>query len=277
MSAKLVLGTVQFGCQYGINSCGRPDMDMVRSILVSAGMGGIDTLDTSSAYGDAETVLGQTLPEDSSFKIVSKYPKGGPTVAQMFDGSLNRLGVTALYGYLLHHFELYRADKAIWNEFRALKDKGLVQKTGFSLYTPDELQMLLDDKVQFDLIQIPRNIFDRKFDPYLEELKARGVEIHVRSTFLQGLFFKDRDSLPEKMQPLAKYLRQLDCYSAESGLDISKLALGFNLHNPCIDGVLIGVDNVAQLEANLVSASARKTDIDIKVTEQELLNPVNWK
>ena len=54
---KLVLGTVQFGCQYGINSAGRPNEEMVRKILHSAAVNGITTLDTSSAYGDAEQVL----------------------------------------------------------------------------------------------------------------------------------------------------------------------------------------------------------------------------
>ena len=33
---KLVLGTVQFGCQYGINSAGKPDTQMVSEILNEA-------------------------------------------------------------------------------------------------------------------------------------------------------------------------------------------------------------------------------------------------
>ena len=48
-----------------------------------------------------------------------------------------------------------------------------------------------------------------------------GVEIHVRSTFLQGLFFKDRETLHEKLQPLKKYLIQLDGYAASKGLSCS--------------------------------------------------------
>ena len=33
MNNKLVLGSVQFGCQYGINSAGRPDEKTVLEIL----------------------------------------------------------------------------------------------------------------------------------------------------------------------------------------------------------------------------------------------------
>ena len=274
---KLILGTVQFGVQYGINSAGRPSESMVAEILLEAMESGISTLDTSSAYGESEVILGRAMPESSSFKIVSKYPKGAPSVDNMFRSSLTRLKVDSLYGYLLHHFEVYKDNPRVWEEFKALRGSGIVRRIGFSLYTPDELELLLKNDVDFNLLQIPRNIFDRKFDPYLKELKDRGVEIHVRSTFLQGLFFKDRDTLPDKIKPLGKYLRELDRYADESGMGLSELALNFNSQNEYIDGVLIGVDNVEQLRANVRALSDKPVSLDILVKEQELLNPVNWK
>jgi len=275
-SHKLVLGTVQFGCQYGINSAGRPDESLVGQILEFASKSGIGILDTSSAYGNSEEVLGRTIPEGSSFRIVSKYPKGGTSVRETLQESLGRLHCTKLYGYLLHHFELFRNDPGIWDGFVSIKEKGLADKVGFSLYTPQELEIILKTGVPFDLIQIPHNLFDRKFDQYFPELKAKGVEIHVRSTFLQGLFFKDRDSLPEKIRPLRNYLMELDDFASRNGMSTAQVALGYNLQNPLIDGVLIGVDNVDQLKMNLESIPDKTISLDISVKEQELLNPVNW-
>ena len=274
---KLVLGTVQFGLQYGVNSAGRPSGDAVRSILAEAARGGISTLDTSSAYGNSEEILGESITPDEHFKIVSKYPKGETPVGEMFNSSLTRLKVERLYGYLLHHFEVFRNNPRVWDEFRALKESGRVQKIGFSLYSPEELEFILDRKSPFDLLQVPFNIFDKKFLPYMKVLHEQGVEIHVRSTFLQGLFFKDREALPEKLQPMKKYLLMLDELSRESGLSISEIALNHNLHNPYIDGVLIGVDNVQQLKTNIEAISDAVVDVDIIVKEKELLNPVNWK
>lgn len=274
---KLVLGTVQFGCQYGINSAGRPSKEMVSEILDEAYRAGIRKLDTSSAYGDSEQVLGECLPKDAQFEIVSKFPKGIGPINEAIEASLGRLGTKILYGYLLHHFELYKENNALWYDFQRLKDEGKVRKIGFSLYTPEELELLLKNKVQFNLLQIPHNIFDRKFDPYMKELSDTGVEIHVRSTFLQGLFFKDRKTLSEKMQPLKKYLLELDEYSKIHGLSISELALNYNIQNPYIAGVLIGVDNVSQLKMNINSVSEKAVNLDINVKEQDLLNPVNWK
>ena len=274
---KLVLGTVQFGLQYGVNSAGRPSEEAVKSILTEASKGGITTLDTSSAYGNSEEILGECITPEEHFKIVSKYPKGTTPVWEMFNSSLMRLKVDKLYGYLLHHFEVYKNNPKIWDEFVALKETGRVEKIGFSLYSPEELDLILKNGSLFDLIQIPFNIFDKKFLPYMKELHEKGVEVHVRSTFLQGLFFKDRNALPEKLLPMKKYLLQLDDFSKKSGLSISEIALNYNLQNTYIDGVLIGVDNVEQLQVNLNSVKDTPIDIEIDVKEQELLNPVNWK
>ena len=118
---KIVLGTVQFGLQYGVNSAGRPSQEAVKGILEEATKGGITTLDTSSAYGNSEEVLGESIATPEQFKIVSKYPKGETPVAEMFNSSLMRLKVDKLYGYLLHHFEVYKNNPAVWDEFVALR------------------------------------------------------------------------------------------------------------------------------------------------------------
>lgn len=273
---KLVLGTVQFGLQYGINSAGRPSTEQVSDILDNAKAGGIQILDTSSAYGNAEEVLGE-VKAGSNFKIVSKYPKCDKSVADTFNNSLKVLGVDYLYGYLLHHFEVYRENKAVWNDFIQLQKKGKVDRIGFSLYEPWELDLILNDEIPFSLIQVPFNIFDRQFEPYFQKLKEMDVEIHVRSTFLQGLFFKDRNALPEKLEPLKKHLLQLDEYAASKGISVGDLALNYNLQNPYIDGVLIGVDNKDQLMQNFASVKDVEINIDIQVEDPELLKPINWK
>ncbi|EXY76282.1 aldo/keto reductase family protein [Bacteroides fragilis str. S38L5] len=245
-------------------------------MLNNAKVGGVLILDTSSAYGNAEEILGD-VKAGESFKIVSKYPKCDNTVAETFNNSLKVLGIDCLYGYLLHHFEAYRENKPVWNDFVQLQKEGKVDRIGFSLYEPWELDQILKDGIPFSLIQVPYNIFDRQFEPYFKQLKEMGVEIHVRSTFLQGLFFKDRETLPEKLQPLKKYLIQLDEYAASKGISVGDLALNYNLYNPYIDGVLIGVDNKEQLLQNFASVKDIEINLDIKVEELELLKPVNWQ
>lgn len=274
---KIILGTVQFGCQYGVNSVGRPDKVMVRDILETAAVNHINMLDTSAAYGNAEEILGNTLQHmNFSFQLISKYPRSKETVAYTLEKTLQTLGTTHIYGYLLHHFSVFQQNPEIWKDFLRLKEKKKVEKIGFSLYFPSELEMLLEQNISFDLLQIPYNLFDRQFEPYFPLLKKRGVEIHVRSTFLQGLFFKDRNSLPTNLKPLRVYLEQLDDYAQKMEMTVAEVALNYNLQNQYIDGVLIGVDSVSQLQDNIRSISDKKIDLFINVNEKKLLNPSNW-
>ena len=283
--SKIVLGTVQFGTNYGINNTtGQVTKDEVAIILRIASENGINTLDTSSAYGTSEQVLGEALKQTGShFNIVSKYPKREIGVRETFIKSISNLGVNSLYGYLEHHFEFYQEHPETFDEMQKLKDEGYIQKIGFSLYNPQQLQYLYDHNVQFDIVQFPYNIFDRQFEPYMEKLCKDFVEIHTRSAFLQGLFFKDTSTLPEKLVPLKGYLDKLHQYCEKHNLAVENLALSYVLHNTYVQGALIGVDNHHQLESNLNVAAIKLSNEDIEfiqsidIKEKELLNPVNWK
>lgn len=280
--SKLVLGTVQFGCQYGINSAGRPSDEEIKKILNTCKAAGIDTLDTSAAYGNSEEILGNVLDGETYFKIISKYPKCNLPVPERLAETLKALHVEKLYGYLLHHFDIYANQPEIWNDFIEMKKLGKTEKIGFSIYTTEELDRILDDGVPFDIIQLPYNIFDRKFEPYLEELHNRGVSVHIRSVFLQGLFFKKTQDLSPALKPLKPQLDKLHDYCNRHSISIEEISLNYILSNPFISGVLIGVDNCEQLNNNIRIANKSLTREDIEfiksidIEDKQLLNPSNW-
>ncbi len=56
---KIVIGTAQFGLDYGINNkTGKIPPEEVFKILDSMKEFGIDYIDTAQAYGDSENILG---------------------------------------------------------------------------------------------------------------------------------------------------------------------------------------------------------------------------
>ena len=63
-------------------------------------------------------------------------------------------------------------------------------------------------------------------------------------------------------------------------MNVKLNALSFVLRNPFIDGVLIGVDNISQLQNNINVAICTKEVEElakqITVKETYLLNPSNW-
>lgn len=277
--SKIGLGTVQFGVTYGLNSKSAPSDETIRAILNAAQTKGINVLDTSFGYGDAENVIGRTglAPH---FNIVSKYSTRSESALSSFEISINRLNVKALYGYLVHYFDLYRENKSIWNDFLRLREEKRVSKIGFSIYDAEELEVLLHDNVDFDIIQIPYSILDTEFSPYLKVLKDRGVEVHVRSVFLQGLIFKEAADLPPALSSLADYLKTIKIIAEEKQISIGELALNYVINNPYIDKVILGVHSLEQFERNLRSVRAFSFDdvyIPIREKDKNLLKPKNWK
>ena len=109
---KIGIGTVQFGLNYGIsNSSGKTEREEVKQILEYASFHGVTILDTASAYGDSESVIGQECPESSCFSIVTKLPAFTNDVISKDDvasakdilnRSLTKLSRNSVYGLLLH-------------------------------------------------------------------------------------------------------------------------------------------------------------------------------
>ena len=101
-----------------------------------------------------------------------------------------RLNTINLYGLMLHRPEqlLGPYGEEIMSALLSLKKSGTVQKIGISVYSPDEFTELFSE-YDFDIVQCPFNLIDRRLvnSGWLAKLKALGVEVHVRSSFLQGL------------------------------------------------------------------------------------------
>lgn len=253
---KLSLGTVQFGLNYGIsNKTGQVSRQEAEKILCLALEHGIDSLDTASAYGESETVLGQVLPvvynrQAGQFRIISKYLPGSTTVTESLDNSCQKLGVQFLYGYLLHQFDRSVFENTQWDAFRKEKEQGRIRKIGFSLYYPHELDYLLDKDVAFDILQLPFNPLDQRFGPYFTELRSRGVEIHIRSAFLQGLLFLSPEQLPAPLAELGPRVDKIRQLAEAHDLSLPHLLLGFvHLHD--IDKIVIGVESYGNLLENI--------------------------
>ncbi len=286
MTTKLALGTVQFGTVYGINNrTGRVPEEETAGILRRAYSAGIDTLDTSQAYGESEAVLGRLLRPDAPFKVVSKFIAApGATPRGMLAGSRARLHASRLYAFLYHRFSDLRDYPGWHKELLELKTGGSLEKIGFSVYYPAELRSLLDGGVKFDLVQLPYSVFDRRFEALLPELKKLGVEVHARSAFLQGLAFMDPAALPPGLAGMRPKLERLRGLADKSGLPVSALCLCFGLLNPCIDRVVIGVDGLADLENDLAGA-ARENEAQkiydglcgLREDDEELILPFRWK
>lgn len=281
------MGTVQFGLPYGIsNKRGQIPRNEVFDILDTASKSGITILDTANAYGDSEEIIGEFIRQNRrKFNIISKLPQCKISeVKTIVRNSLKKLTIRSFYGYLFHDIKTYIKNPVIYELLKELKEKGIIGKIGFSLYSTQDLELILKKNIRFDIVQVPYSIFDQRFEKYFEFLAKKNIEIHVRSIFLQGLVFKNPETLPGYFNPIKGKLRILDKISGESGIPLVSLALGFVLLNQLIDKVIVGVDSLRNFREIIDSQNDMKRVralyskfISLKVRNNKILLPFNWK
>ncbi len=285
---QLALGTVQFGLDYGVaNTDGKMDATTMISILQRARAEGVDTLDTAISYGESEKRLGMANVKD--WRIITKLPEipDGCTnintwVLNQVQKSLLRLRVTRISALLLHRPDqlLESNGVEIWKALQDLKQKNIVGKIGFSVYECNQLDALWN-YFQPDIVQIPYNLLDQRFliSGWMKKMNDAGVEIHVRSIFLQGLLLMSKSDRPEKFNHWKEIWEVLDAWILEYDITAVEAAISFVMGNPYIDKIVVGVDNVQQLEEILSIILKRKIvhpPKSLHTSDVRLINPSQW-
>ena len=287
-SQKLALGTAQFGLAYGLaNETGKVSSDTVQQLLKVASAFNITMLDTAIAYGDSEQVLG--LHNLAKFEITSKLPAVPSNclnveewVLEQTVSSLKRLRTDKLNDLLLHRpGQLLESNgEKIYKSMLRLKEQGMVDKIGVSVYGPDELSELIK-RFDFDVIQGPMNILDRRMENtgMLKQLKKIGVAIHIRSAFLQGLLLMPSEKIPVYFTPWASLIKQYHHWLNQQGISPLQACLSYLNQYSDIDKIIVGVDSIWQLKQIAAAMDTPITDIPdcLQSVDEGLINPSRWQ
>ncbi len=288
ITQRFAIGTTKLGMPYGAINPQQVEDDIAERIFIKSSALGFDSFDTAPSYGNAEQLIGKYLVPELRKVCVTKLVKIEENqindqtlhlVEDHFQESLQNMQTHTCYGLLVHDVQdLFKpgADFLVdW--MQELKAKGRVNKIGVSVYTPEEAQILYE-KFEFDLIQLPCNIFDQRFiqSGTLKLLADKGVEIHARSLFLKGLILKP--------QVTANLPQALLLHNAAFHQEIHKqkilaydACISFAKKQSLVDRWVIGVSSEQQLE-QLVHAN---TDIALNFDEWVFkdvatLDPRSW-
>ena len=281
---KLILGTAQFGLEYGIsNRAGKTPSHEVGEILRVCLEAGLTTLDTADAYGDSQEVLAQN--DLRQFQVISKFSLSDEdrSIASHLKKTLARLGRDSLHAYLYHRFaDCLEQDQTV---IKALKASGLIGDFGVSIYSDEELKKAIS-MPWIDIIQIPFNLLDglpARAELFLQANK-NSKKIHIRSVFLQGLLLMDPETLPERVARLRPYLMQIRNLARSNGMSLTELCFGYALAQENVDGVVFAVENAGQLREHLTTIKNLQLNPEVynqlpRIAEADrpFLNPANWK
>ena len=289
--SALVLGTVQFGLDYGVaNTTGQPSQTTVNRMLATAFEAGVNTLDTASMYNQAESVLGRALGDlgmrDRIFICSKARPHeeapGTPEeqITAAVERSLRVLGVERIGLYLLHGYHALPHVGALHRK----REAGDIGAVGVSVYSVEEALGAIATP-GIDAIQHPVSVLDQRFlrAGVLKRAAESGVAVFARSVYLQGVVTMAIPELPAPMAELGWILTRLRELAGD--LTIEELALRYVASLSGVTGVVVGMETHEQMERNLAAALAGPLDgslveaigEDVPELSDDIINPGHWR
>lgn len=273
----VLLGTAQWGLDYGItNSLGQLSQTNIQEIADAASRQGIDFLDTSPAYGSAETRISRLT---SPLRIQTKFSAAsgvGPALslaasAQACGSDPERL--------LVHDWSAlnFEARRHAARELEAIRDSGLVTAVGVSAYTESDISDALEVFTTLDLIQAPASVLDQRLvdSTVIAEARDGGTLVQVRSIFLQGVLVAHNSNFSEHPD-----VRRFKAASEALGVSQLELAVQFINQQEWVDEVTFGVTSERQLDEMMAAVEVSRGEIDmgsLGSKDPALLDPRSWK
>ncbi len=266
--SKLGLSAAQFGLDGQSSPRSRPPEVEARDILNIAARGQLSVLDVSGVYGRAEQVLGDLIPRPSSFRLTlstARADRGPDFVEAEARASLRRMAVERADAIVVPSVgELFGPHgPALWERLKLLKAEGLFARIGISVHASDD-PFGVARRFKPDLVQAPASLLDQRLlaDGSLARIAGMGIEVQLRSVFLNGLLFLPPDRVPATLKGAAGRLSRVRRMIAEGRSDPLQAALGFALSRPEATAVLVSPTTAAELSAIIAAAASPPPDLD---------------
>ncbi len=278
---RLVIGSANFIHKYGADQK-KISLKEIKKILNLAKKNSIYKIDTAEIYLKNKNIFKKI---NKKFKFITKVKPDHKWISLKY-----------CRNKLLNHFEKFNKNKVetllfhddkillkkdgpiIFKNIETLKKK-FFKKIGISIYETKNLKYLIKN-YNLDVVQFPYNILDKRiiYSGWLRRLKENGIEVHIRSIFLQGLlvnksvckkkyfkkwqklFFKWFESLKiNNISPIDYCLNDLMSY------DFDQIIVGINNH-----------DNLNEI-INFKKIKKNNKLKKIKISDRRIIDPRKWK
>jgi aryl-alcohol dehydrogenase-like predicted oxidoreductase len=281
---NIIIGSAQFGLNYGIaNKTGILNQSNIDEILSNSYLDGINTIDTAQGYGSSEKSIGNYLKKNSSqnWEIITKVNDLKCSLIESVAVSKKNLGNIKL-NVLAHSLETYQI---ILKEIQLIKLDGHINKFGVSVYNQEQIEIILNDSIKPDIIQLPMNVLDTRLykKGVLNDIKKENIDIHVRSVFLQGLFYLNTYVINKKFSSAVKLIEKLKLSALEMNLTLPQFSLLWLISLKNVDKIILGVDNWNQLKQHIdLIKSIDLSSLDFSevlshnFNNDNILNPSLW-
>ena len=257
---------------------------------------GVNWIDTAAAYGfgHSEQIVGRaiaglvqrplvftkaSLLEGPEGKV--RHSLGRDSIRREAEASLSRLGIDAIDLYQIH-WPIPDGDiEEGWSAMKELKDEGLARHIGVSNFSVAQLERVQGiapvETIQPEYSLIARRA-ERRVLPFAER-EDIGVIVYspMGSGLLTGSMTRERIANlpdedwrrgderfrePELAQNLATAER-VKAVAQRLGVSDGAVAIAWTLHNPAVDGAIVGVRRPEQVDELLAAATLSLGEQDI--------------
>ena len=283
---KIILGTAQLNNIYGYsNSKVKLNKLKFNKIIKIMRANQINFFDTAPSYNN-DKILSSFLKKDDNLisKIdfnnnLSYTPK---KIEKIVKNNFKNLNIKTLYGLLIHNIDsIY--EKNFKKFYKQLRKQKKIKKFGFSCYKIEEVEYILDN-FKFEILQFPFNVFDQRLvkkKNIITKLKQRGIEIHIRSIFLQGILLDNKIHLNSYFSYWKKLFNNYKRFRVLSKITNLESAIYFIKKYNFYDKIIIGVEKPEHLIKILyIFFSKNEKSYDFKkfnTSNKKLILPYLWK
>ena len=285
---KLAIGTANFLRKYSYKNQLVSKKEIVK-ILNYAFSKKIKSIDTAFEYDKFFKVSRSVNLK--MFKISSKINFSKQAINKInferkyydiISKRLQFLKIDEFDNLFIHNFdELDRKSlKKIRILFLKLKKEKILKNIGISIYDVKTLS-----KIKYfdciDIIQIPINLFDRRFikKKILNFFKKKSIKVQARSIFLQGLLLEKLEDSDKKQFKKNKIFKLYNSWIIKKNRQPLKTCLDFIKSEKNIYSTVVGINNIQQLkEIVKIVRSNKKLDFPKKIltSKKKIIDPRKW-
>ena len=283
MARDLILGTANFGSKYGLSQ----GMNVRRAEeILDWAKGRIEYLDCSIDYLGSHKAI---KAHARYFKLFTKlsFPSSQEalTARKQLEQELSRLNTSSFFSVLVRGSETKdrRLNELFWTELNELRDEGLIENLGFSIYEPSELVYYEKSFWNIDFFQVPESLADRRFGKFFDGKlnMLEGSHIIARSIFLQGLLTMPINNIPHNLRHIVGFRLAVEKISRDLGVSCLSLLLGYVLSRNWVRATVLGVEGIDQLQ-QILEIAKRESELDFAFLDElpelnrKLTDPRQW-
>lgn len=284
MMQKLVLGTANFGDNYGISNKLRLSTQEVDEMLNWAS-GKIEELDTSEDYKGSHKAISKHA---KNFKVTTKINLNQlgsiKDLAPKVINICKEIGIEKIERVLLrsHAADPNFTLDAI-KELEKLRLIGSIASLGLTIYETKEMDYFMG-VVDFPItFQVPLNLLNRSFQEQIScnPIRYQGFNFYVRSVFLQGLLLMNPEEIPLHLKEASEPIRCLNDKLTKLRISTLEATFAFVRNQNWATGAVVGVTNLNELKTNF-HAFEEKKEIDWSFLQDlpyppaKILDPRRW-